>query len=199
MATAHQRHRVAQQRLTAAVQRGLMGVLLNLDEPSSERAAQVYAAVASRVVGGAQRRSAGGAIAYVASFAPLSTRAAGPSLERALAGKLVDVTSPVATSPLARLLARLAEGDDEPVARQAAGSYAGALASGDLQAALRGGLDEGARASGGRIVGWRKELGPDACEWCATIAEGGARFSSAEAVPFHERDTCAVAPVFEDE
>ena len=98
-----------------------------------------------------------------------------------------------------RLLARLQDGDEEPLARQAAGSYAGELGTGDVQAAQRGGLDEAARAGTRRIRGWRKELGPEPCEWCVTIASGGGRYHRADTVPFHARDHCGVAPVFDDE
>ena len=83
-----------------------------------------------------------------------------PTTERALDGIAVTPASPVARSPVLRLLARLKEGDDELVARHSAGSYAGELGSGDLQAAERGGLDEAARAGTRRIRGWRKELSP---------------------------------------
>ena len=98
-----------------------------------------------------------------------------------------------------RLLARLQDGDDELLARQAAGSYAGELGSGDLHAAERGGLDEAARTGTRRIVGWRKELSTEPCPWCVTIAAGGGRYRRADTVPFHARDRCGVAPVFADE
>jgi hypothetical protein len=175
----------------------LMGVLAGLQDPDTELAQATYAAVAARLVGGMQRRSATFAITYLAQLSPPAPGTVA-SLDRALDGALVTAGSPVATSPVLRLLARLSEGDDEPVARQAAGSYAGALATGDLQAAQRGGLEEGARAGGRRVRGWRKELAPGACEWCVMIASGGGRYRQPDTVPFHQRDHCGVAPVFAD-
>lgn len=175
-----------------------MAVLMTLRDPGTDEAAAVYATQATRIVGGAQRGSARLAIGYMHLVSPQAPGT--PALlDRALAGTLVTPDSPVATSPLLRLLARLAEGDEEPVARQAAGSYAGALATGDVQAAQRGGLEEGARAGARRIRGWRKELAPDPCEWCVTIAAGGGRYHSPDTVPFHQRDHCGVAPVFADQ
>lgn len=173
-----------------------MGVLMGLQDPDSEQAQLTYATLATRLVAGAQHRSATFAIAYLHTLSPPAPGSPPASVDRALADALVTPGSPVATSPVLRLLARLAEGDEEPVARQAAGSYAGALATGDLQAAQRGGLTEGARAGQRRVRGWRKELSADACDWCTEIAAGGGRYHSPATVPFHERDHCGVAPVF---
>jgi hypothetical protein len=173
-----------------------MALLMRLPDPSSEAAFEFYEREATRLVGGAQRRSAMFAMAYVAQLSPPREP---PTTERALEGVAVTSASPVARSPVLRLLARLKEGDDELVARQAAGSYAGELGTGDVQAAERGGLDEAARAGERRIAGWRKELSVDACEWCRTIAAGGGRYRRADTVPFHARDRCGVAPVFVDE
>ena len=176
-----------------------MAVLLRLPEPSSAEAFGLYEATAVRLVGGAQRRSATFAMAYVAGLSPPSPMREPPTTERALAGVAVNAASPVARSPVLRLLARLKEGDPELDARRAAGSYAGALGSGDLHVAERGGLDEAARAGTRRIVGWRKELSPEPCPWCVTIASGGGRYRRADTVPFHQRDRCGVAPVFANE
>jgi len=193
------RHRFVQERLSTALEAALMAVLLRLPEPSSDAAFGLYERHALRLVGGAQRRSASFAMAYVAGLSPPSPLTDPPSTERALAAVAVDAGSPVARSPVLRLLARLADGDDELVARRAAGSYAGELGSGDLHAAERGGLDEAARAGTRRIVGWRKELSPNPCPWCVTIASGGGRYRRADTVPFHPRDRCSVAAVFADE
>lgn len=176
-----------------------MGLLVRLPDPSTDAAFELYAREAARLVGGAQRRSATFAMAYVAQLSPPSSVLEPPSPERALAGVAVTTSSPVARSPVLRLLARLKEGDAEPLARQAAGSYAGELGTGDLHAATRGGLDEGARAGTRQIRGWRKELGPEPCPWCVTIASGGGRYHRADTVPFHPRDHCSVAPVFADD
>lgn len=199
MATLDRRHRIAQQRLSGALQTALTGVLMTLPDPDSEQAAGVYAATAARLVGGAQHRSAGLAIAYLAGLSPPDPNVPAASVDRALDGTLVTTASPVAHSPLLRLLARLAEGEEEALARQAAGSYAGALGTGDVQAAQRGGLQEGARAGQRRIRGWRKELSASPCPWCLEVASTTGRYKSPDTVPFHERDKCGVAPVFEDE
>ena len=177
----------------------LAALLLAIRDPSSDEAFELYAAQAATVVGGAQRRSALFAIAYLAQLSPPARETPPATVDRALTGTAVTAASPVARSPMLRLLARLKDGDDELLARQAAGSYAGALATGDLHAAERGGLDEGARAGRRQIRGWRKELSVDPCPWCVTIASGGGRYRRAETVPFHERDRCGVAPVFVDE
>ena len=156
------RHRFVQERLSTALEAALMALLVRLPEPSTETAFATYERHATRLVGGAQRRSATFAMAYVAQLSPPSPVAEPPTTERALDGVAVTLASPVARSPVLRLLARLKDGDDELVARQAAGSYAGELGTGDLHAAERGGLDEAARAGTRRIVGWRKELSPRA-------------------------------------
>lgn len=197
MAALDRRHRRAQDRLGQTVQAALMGALGGLPDPGSDTSKAVYAAFAVRMVGGAQRRSADLAIGYLAQLSPPSGAPA--SVGRALAGVTVTSQSPVATSPILRLLSRLAEGDEESVARRAAGSYAGALGSGDVHAAERGGLSEGARAGTRPVRGWRKELGPGACDWCVEIASSGGRYGAPESVPFHERDHCGVAPVFADD
>jgi hypothetical protein len=176
-----------------------MAMLARLPDPSTEQAFTLYAQAATRLVGGAQRRSATYAIAYLTQLSPPAPAAEPPTVARALAGVVVTPESPVARSPVLRLLARLKEGDAEPLARHAAGSYAGELGTGDLHAAMRGGLDEAARAGGRAIRGWRKELSPEPCPWCVTIASGGGRYHRADTVPFHPRDHCGVAPVFADE
>jgi hypothetical protein len=198
MAALDRRHRQAQDRLGQTLQAGLMGALMALPDPDTDQARAAYAAFAVRMVGGAQRRSADLAIGYLARLSP--PRVGAPaSVTRALTGVTVHPDSPVATSPILRLLARLAQGEEELVARQAAGSYAGALGSGDRQAAERGGLTEGARAGSRPVRGWRKELGPGACDWCIQIASSGGRYRAPETVPFHDRDHCGVAPVFADD
>jgi hypothetical protein len=176
-----------------------MALLIRLPDPSSEAAFTLYEREATRLVGGAQRRSATFAMAYLAGLSPLSPRREPPTLARALEGVAVNAASPVARSPVLRLLARLHEGDEELLARRVAGSYAGELGTGDLHAAQRGGLDEAARAGDRVIRGWRKELSPEPCAWCVTIASGGGRYPRADTVPFHARDHCSVAPVFADE
>ena len=185
-----------QERLSDALQAALMGLLLRLPEPSSDEAFESYARQALRLVGGAQHRSARFAMAYVAQLSPPVPTRPLPTTQRALGTTAVTPASPVARSPVLRLLARLKEGEEELLARRSAGSYAGELGSGDLHAAERAGLDEAADVGSRRIVGWRKELSTDPCPWCVTIASGGGRYRRAETVPFHARDRCGVAPVF---
>lgn len=166
-----------------------------LPEPGEQRALDVYNLAAARLVGGAQRRSAQIAIAYLAALRAPVRQA---SLERALEGVRVTRESPVARSPILRLWKLLDEGQEHAAAVIAAGTYASALCSGDLQAAQRGGLQEGAAASGARVQGWVKELSPTACEWCQTIGVDQV-YRSPDGVPFHANDTCSASPVFEGE
>lgn len=192
------KHRLAQERLADVTSRKLAALIFALDDPEADDAIERYAPLAARVVAGGQHRSARFSIAYLAASAPPVTGKSPPSLTRALDGVLVTPESAVARSPVLRLKARLADGDELPVARQSAASYAQGLATGDLQAAERGGLDEAARASGKKVRGWRKVLSSDACPWCVTIAsDESGRYHSADSVPFHARDHCSVAPVFE--
>lgn len=170
-----------------------------LDDPEADDAIERYAPVATRIVGGGQERSALFAIAYVSKLAPRARSKSAPTVARALDGVLVTAESPVARSPVLRLKSLLSEGVEEAEARQAAASYARGLATGDLQSAERGGLQEAARASAKRVKGWRKVLSSSACPWCVKIADGGGRYKAADTVPFHARDECGVAPVFEEE
>lgn len=176
-----------------------MLVLIRLPDPSTEQAFALYERQATRLVGGAQRRSATFAIAYLTQLSPPAPSAEPATVARALEHVAVTSASPVARSPVLRLLARLKDGDEETLARRAAGSYAGELGTGDVHAAMRGGLDEAARAGARKIRGWRKDLSPEPCPWCVTIASGGGRYHRADTVPFHPRDHCSVAPVFADE
>lgn len=190
------RHRQAQHRLAQAVSSALGAVLVSLEEPESQEAMDRYSSEALLIVGGGQRKAAGFALAYVAGLSRPSGRGLPPSVERALEGKAVGSESPVVRSPVLHLWGRLAEGEELPLARQSAASYAGGLASGDLQTAERGGLEEGARAGERPLKGWSKELSAGACEWCREVARQVYR--SSDSVPFHQRDRCAVAPVFDD-
>lgn len=169
-------------------------MLSALDDPRAQSSMNAYNAASAALVGGAQRRSAQLAIAYVVVGRPVVQT---PSLKRALASVLVSRESPVTRSPMLRLWRELDAGIVPSLAIATAAQYASALASTDLQVAERGGLAEGAEATGERIVGWRKELSGDPCPWCEEVADEV--FRSADAVPFHANDQCAVAPVFEGE
>lgn len=193
-------HRLAQQRLSDAVERRLAALLLALPDPREQRAMDAYNAVAAPTVAGGQRQAAQLAIGYLAAVAP-PTKAA--SLDRALDGVLVNAASAVARSPVLRLWSLLDDGLDEREAREAAGSYAGGLATNDLKVAQYGGLEEGARVSGGRVRGWRKEVHPGCCEWCRVVSgESVGRvkvYKRADTVSFHDRDRCSAAPVLRGE
>lgn len=192
----HTGHRVAQQRLAHVVRDSLARLVYALPDVDEQAAMDAYTPAAVSIVTGGQRQSATFAFAYMRALIPPARGRAAPTIERALIGRLVTVDSPVARSPVLRMWARIAEGEERAVARQAAASYANALASGDLQAAQRGGLEEAARATGKRTR-WRKHLNPASCEWCRKV--GGERtYASPDKVPFHERDECSVAPVVEE-
>jgi hypothetical protein len=196
-------HRTAQERLAAETARRLAALIGALPEPGEQAAMDAYAPAAARVVAGGQHKAATLGMAYVGRLAPRAPGKAAPTAERALAGVLVDETSPVARSPVLRMWKRLGEGVDVTEAKREAASYAEELGSNDLQVAERGGLQEAARASGRKIKGWRKVLSSSPCEWCRSVAgaEGSSgqsgRYHQADSVPFHERDQCGVAPVFE--
>jgi hypothetical protein len=193
--SADRAHRRAQRQLASVVERRMRALVVGLDAPESQSAMTAYSRAAVPLVAGAQTRSATLSLAYMRQVAtPRRT----PSIERALRGVLVTAESPVATSPVLRIWGLVEQGMTVGEAQVAAASYAWGLASGDMAVAERGGLDEGATASGERIIGWRKELSPDSCDWCQLV--GAERiYSSADSVPFHERDECSVAPVFESE
>lgn len=192
MARADLDHHRAQQRLQQLTRAAVNALLLRITLDRSEQVRDAYALQNSRLIAGGQHQAVMFAFAYIAAYAAPQTP---PEPARALDGRLVTPETPSALVGLLRLWALLDQDTPEFEARQAAGSYAGGLASGDVLSAQRGGLDEAARVSG-RRVRWRKQLSPDACEWCRTIAAGGARYHAADTVPFHLRDRCTVAPEF---
>jgi hypothetical protein len=195
------RHRESQQTLSGEVSLRLSGVLLGLPDLGEESLAR-YAASAFPLVLGGQRASAGLAASYVLAMFPAARRSGrqvvvDPGGALARSGKAVTQDSPVVVSPILRARSLLAEGARPIEAMQSASSYAEALSSGDLQAAQRVGIEEGAQATGARVVGYRKELSATACSWCRKV--GGRTYRSSESVPFHQRDNCAVAPVLAGE
>jgi hypothetical protein len=196
MSTAVDRaHRRAQRQLGVVVERRLRGLIAGLPEPEAQSAMTLYNRTATPLVAGAQMQSASLAIAYVGRRA--KPRRA-PSIGRALRGVAIDAASPVATSPILRLWGLVEQGATVSEAQLAAASYAWGLASNDLAVAERGGLEEGGAVAGERVIGWRKEVDPSCCDWCQLVADERI-YSSADSVPFHERDQCSVAPVFESE
>lgn len=194
MANADERHRLAQTRLSENVRARLAALILALPNPTEQAAMDAYVRAAVPIVGGGQRLAATLALSYMRDV----TAARAGSVARATEGVLVTAESPVARSPILRVWGALADGVALAEALDMGGSYAGALASGDLQIAERSGLTEGARASGREITGWRKQLSFSACKWCRKV--GAERvYNSAETVPFHDRDHCGVAPILAEE
>lgn len=188
-------HRLAQKRLDELTGRTLAQLLASLRNPVEQVAMDTYNVAATRVVGGAQRRSAQLSFAYVGALTPPKRP---PSIARALAGVVVTRDSPVTRSPVLRLWREVGRGVELALAVQTASAYAATLASNDLQVAQQSALAEAGSASDQKIIGWRKELADDACEWCQTV--GAERiYSRADTVPFHANDECAVSPVFADE
>lgn len=195
-------HQQAQSRLRAAARRLVAALVLAVPLDDVAMARDFPVAV-SRVVAGGQWQAARLALAYIrAHVAPLRP----PNLAAALEDVLVTPESAHALAGLEQLRQLLEQGVDEPVARQTAGFQAGNIASTDVQAASRAGLDEAARAAGRPEVMWRLQPGPSACEWCTFIAGTGARYLSAESVliphspvnPIHPGGPCGceAAPAF---
>jgi hypothetical protein len=197
VAAADRAHRRAQTRLADQLQAALAALIGALPEPRAQTAMELYNRQAVRLVGGGQRRAAQLALAYVGRLVAADPGKAPASVGRALAEVAIDGESPVARSPVLRLWSLIDAGERVDQAREAAGSYAGALATGDLQAAERAALAEGARAGEREPIGWTKELSGDACDWCQSVAADVYR--SPDEVPFHERDRCSVAPIFDRE
>jgi hypothetical protein len=192
------RHRQAQRRLSGALTRSLAVLIAGLPDPTSQEAMELYSSESLRLVAGGQQQAAQLAIAYMTILSPPARRRLPASTARALAGGVaVTPDSPVTRSPVLRLWERIEAGDELPVAQASASSYAGGLASGDLAVAERGGLNEGERAGSRPVRGYSKELSGAACDWCRSVA--GRVYRSADAVPFHQRDRCSVAPVFNDQ
>jgi hypothetical protein len=187
-------HRRAQHTLRATTGATVAGMLAQITLERSPQIRDWYAAGTARLVAGGQRAAGTLAVAYIRAILPL---VAPVDLDAALALVLMTSESPGAFVGLLRLWRLLDEGLDELRAREQAGSYAATLAMGNMNAAQRAGLGEGARATG-RAVKWRKVAAPGACEWCQLIASGGARYSEPGRVPFHTfgRDRCGVAPEF---
>jgi hypothetical protein len=189
----HATHRQRQQQTQATVGAMLARLVRALPDLSDD-AAELYVARAVPVIVAGQRNAAALAAGYVRAAAPTLRRDRPPDLS--LGALAVTAETPWVASPIIRGRAKLAQGLAWAEALDAAGAYAGELASGDLQRAMRFGLDAGADAVGARVR-WRKELSGGACPWCVTVAAGS--YTSADSVPFHEHDRCSVAPEFDEE
>ena len=193
--TAAEAHRRAQTALDLRVGDRLAKMIAALPAPREQGSMDAYNRASFHLVAGGQHRAGQLALAYLARIAPFSRPA---QLTAALASILVTPESPVTRSPILRLWSALAEGSELAEAVAVAGSYAYQLSSNELQVAQRAGLEEGAHASGEEIVGWRKELSPDCCDWCVLVGEDRV-YHSPDTVPFHERDSCGVTPVLASE
>jgi hypothetical protein len=170
----------------------LRQLIAELPNPQEQAAMDAYNQLATRVVAGAQTTSARTAMGYLAYLLP-ADQPQTVSVERALRGVAVTPKSAVTRSPMLRLWWLLEQGAELEAARVEAGNYAAELATDDLHAAQRGGLDESARSRGDQIDGWRLENNPGACDWCVMVAPGP--FKSADRVPFHAHCRCTPAPI----
>jgi hypothetical protein len=190
-----ERHRERQKQLDDRVGATLTGLLLGLDRLDDDADLGAYAAAAYPVVAGGQDASALLATSYLAL--KLRTPAARVDSRAALAKTGVRVTpeSRSLVAPVLRARKLVADGETEPVARESASAYARELASNDLQAAQRVGLDAGAKASGKRVR-WRKDLSPSSCEWCRLVG-ADRTYSASDRVPYHPHDECGIVPVEE--
>ena len=194
MAVRAETHRRVQRRLDEVTGAKLAAIIAALPDPTTQEGMNAYNVAAAKLVAGGQHRSARLALAYMASRRAFVEA---PDVARALAPVLVTRESPVTRSPILRIMGLAAEGVAIALAVEQAGAYASSLVSNDLQVAERAGLDEGARASGEEIVGWRKSLAANACGWCRSASHRV--YSDADRVPFHENDHCSVEPVFAGE
>jgi len=193
-----ERHRLAQRLLSAQVDRALAGLVDQLDTLSEAELA-AYHDAAYPIVAGGQRQAA----TYGAGYGLELTRQPGvqpTALELAGAlqrsGVMVTPESRSLVAPVLRTRRLVNEGATLGEAKQQAATYAAELASGDLNAAQRVGIDEGAAAGGADVAGYRKETGGDACDWCRGVADDRL-YSSADSVPFHAHDRCSVSVVLD--
>jgi hypothetical protein len=198
MAALDERHRARQHELAGRLAQRL-NFLVSTWETLSQEEVDAYHDRAYPLVAGGQRDSARLGAAYgrtLAQEAGVLPSVPGPTdIVGALVRSGVGVTpeSRSLVAPPLRARALVAEGATLGEAKLAAAEYAGQLGSLDLQAAQRVGLEQG--VGGARIAGYRKQPAGGACEWCRSVA--GEVYDSADAVPFHRNDACAVAPVLE--
>jgi hypothetical protein len=197
-ATVDARHRARQQAIAGVVGLRLSGLLVSLPDLSEEQLA-AYVESAYPTVAGGQLAAADTAAVYARVLAAGRKTRRPPDVPAALdkSGVLVTRETPSVVAPVLRARKLVNAGDVYSTAISIAAGYAGQLSSADLQAAMRVGVDEGAKAAGLRVGGWRKAPGGDACEWCQMIADNV--YDDADAVPFHAGDRCGVEPDVETE
>jgi hypothetical protein len=191
------RHR-RRQAVLADVVAARLGALLATMPDLSQDALVAYVEQALPVVAGGQEVAAGYAAAYARVLADGRRPARPLDVVGALAksGRLVTAETPSLVSPVLRARHLVAEGSSSAQAAVTAASYAGQLSAADLQAAMRVGVDEGAKASGLEVQGWSKGLGPEACEWCVAISD--VVYGDPDSIPFHDGDRCGVEPALDD-
>jgi hypothetical protein len=170
----------------------MLRALPDLEQESVDR----YVAGAYPTVLGGQRVAADTAAAYTTVLAGSRRRvgARPVNVDAALArsGVLVAADSRSLVAPVLRARHLAAEGATTREALAGATGYARQLSGGDLQAAMRVGSSEGADAADLQVTGWRKALSPEACDWCADIADNV--YDSPEDIPFHDGDRCGAEP-----
>jgi hypothetical protein len=191
-----ERHNRRQGVIAALVHSRLEALLVTMHDLGEDELAR-YVDSAYPTVAGGQVVSADTAAAYAGVLAGRRRRPV--DVERALAksGALVTADSRSIVAPVLRARHLVTEGEAHSTAMRTAASYAGQLSSADLQAAMRVGVNEGAKAAGLEVEVWRKAPGGDACDWCQSIADN--TYDNAEDVPFHDGDRCGVEPELEGE
>jgi len=194
-----ERHRLRQQAIQRTTATRLELALRGMTDLSEEEL-HAYVEVAHPTVAGGQMVAADTAASYTGVLAgPRTTGRRRPAdVAKALlrAGVLIQPDSRALVAPVLRARRLVAEGQETAPALQAAASYAGSLASNDIQAAMRVGLEEGAAAAELDVNGWTKDLSSSSCDWCQQIAQGS--YGTPDAVPYHDNERCGVTPDLDD-
>jgi hypothetical protein len=190
--------RIIQNRIHQTTSDQLAALMASLPNPPGGGAIDAWATAALPIVQAGQVNASQMAITYVAGLLHAGRYPRLPAAATVAAPTLATTESPVARAPVLRYWHHLAEGMADAEARQVAGAYAGSLASGDLHAAQRAGIDAGASAYGQHVSGYRKLLAPSSCEWCQLV--GAERvYNSPDTVPFHPDCRCGVGVVLASE
>lgn len=145
-----------------------------------------WQAQAAPVVASSQGQASGLAAAYVATLAAAPM----PSVDVAAGPDLLD--------PFIAFGGAINRGLTFESARDLGRSRAEAVGSESVQWTARQAVGEAASATRG-VVGWRRVLEGDSCEWCALASTQ--RYSSAEAASLgnqHARCDCDVVPIIGD-
>jgi len=192
MSEADDLHRLAQLALRDQTGAALRLLVATVPLIRSEIVRAWFAGEVARIVAGGQWQAAGLAVGYLADLVAFTET---PDLDTALDGELLTADQPGASFGFGRMWWLIDNGADELEARENAAAATAIRSTADLMNAERVGLDEGARVAE-RQPRWRKEPGPDPCDWCLEIVSEGARFLAADTVPFHQGDRCSVAAEF---